>query len=244
MGYVKRKLEGPELGLCFGRCLGPRGCVLLLVAFLWLAGCPGPVLLPALVCDGDGCGQEILSEPREAAAERPPQDAPDDAAPEAPKELPLERDGPVADGPTSDEPGADEPASSEPMPEQPKDLTPPCVDKDLDGYCANRASPKGGIDCDDNDNRVFPGNPNYYANPRKGGVWDFNCNKQVEKQPLVVHSCHNPDLPVCTISRQGIERAVGCGKTVNWVIRCYGVPLGGASACRLQYSGTRIQKCR
>jgi hypothetical protein len=58
------------------------------------------------------------------------------------------------------------------------DAAVPCTDRDGDGFFAVAipGSDCGDPDCDDDDDRVYPGQQNYYDQPAAGGGFDFDCD--------------------------------------------------------------------
>lgn len=79
----------------------------------------------------------------------------------------------LADGPVDFDP-ADAALPDAALP----DAAVPCTDRDGDGFLAVGifGSECGALDCDDADERVFPGQENYYDQPAASGGFDFNCN--------------------------------------------------------------------
>jgi len=59
------------------------------------------------------------------------------------------------------------------------DAAVPCADRDHDGFfvVAIPDSDCGDqLDCDDGDDRAFPGQTDYFSTPRTSGGFDFNCD--------------------------------------------------------------------
>jgi hypothetical protein len=49
------------------------------------------------------------------------------------------------------------------------------IDEDGDGF-ASATLGACGLDCDDSDDRVFPGQTEYFVEPRADGGWDYDCS--------------------------------------------------------------------
>lgn len=49
------------------------------------------------------------------------------------------------------------------------------IDEDGDGF-ASATLGACGLDCDDGDDRVFPGQTEYFVEPRADGSWDYDCS--------------------------------------------------------------------
>lgn len=89
------------------------------------------------------------------------------------------------------------------------------IDRDHDGYgggekvkaCALREglATRGG-DCDDSDNRVHPGQKDYFAVPRKDGSFDFDCDGR-QKLRLTTRA-------FCRVKEDGH----GCVNSSGWAI--------------------------
>lgn len=62
------------------------------------------------------------------------------------------------------------------------DATPACIDGDGDGFAVPGGSLEcGPLDCDDDDERAFPGQEQFFAAPRPSGSFDFNCDGDEER---------------------------------------------------------------
>lgn len=119
------------------------------------------------------------------------------------------------------------------------------VDADTDGrtvgqpelVCTDGTTPDGlsvtslGEDCDDQDRRVFPEQPAFFAKPSTNWGFDYNCNGDAtEAAPLTTFtSCTN--IKGCVFCGAGVSEsapAAPCGET-NFLTRCTGI----CGACAL-----------
>jgi hypothetical protein len=119
------------------------------------------------------------------------------------------------------------------------DYTPPDPDNDGDGYPQS-------VDCDDNNEFVYPNNPNWYPDDR-----DHNCDYQVELQTPLAIIYYDAVLTVsCEVTQAGFatDIDVPCGQTGPYVDA--GVTGDGSSNqdCRDDivnvWATSRTQMCR
>lgn len=119
----------------------------------------------------------------------------------------------------------------------------PC-DCDGDGYLSDSMA-CGGNDCDDEDNRVHPGQTQYFTerslNDRVG--FDYDCSGTLERDPLqgsTALSCLDLDLLACE-NVQGFQAPLpACGQPGSWA-ECKGVLL----VCSASVLDTNvIARCR
>jgi hypothetical protein len=103
------------------------------------------------------------------------------------------------------------------------------VDGETDIRCGDRTgwAPRPG-DCDDADNRVFPGQTRFFDRARSDGTWDFNCDDDLELRDTAWGRCNANDLATCSIRfpiggfSEGWNSPVppACGRLLPWVIGC------------------------
>lgn len=89
-------------------------------------------------------------------------------------------------------------------------------DCDDDGALAQSCD---GLDCDDEDPRVFPGQTKFFAsrstNPSVG--FDFNCSGQLESPAEnVAVTCEGLTLGVCTSAQGFLDGIPACGDSGKW----------------------------
>lgn len=99
------------------------------------------------------------------------------------------------------------------------DAAVPCTDRDEDGYLAVGipGSDCGAIDCDDADDRVFPGQQNYYDQEAAGGGFDFDCNGIEEPLYTQVGGECTGDWWGTSCSGTGYYNGVpDCGQVGQW----------------------------
>ncbi len=101
------------------------------------------------------------------------------------------------------------------------------VDEDMDGYPpaaggVNKCQPNArlaSVDCDDNNQNVYPGQTRYFDIPRSNGSFDYNCdNQQIKQLGLDCLKSYNSPPGVCRTSQPsgtgGYEGAVpNCGES-------------------------------
>jgi len=101
-------------------------------------------------------------------------------------------------------------------------------DKDKDGYgdknvcVAQVKKPDGfvenGLDCDDNNSLVNPGQNKFFATPRVGGSFDYNCDGAETKEFTSIGQC---DGGCHNAAPQGWTGGIaGCGQNANWLTDC------------------------
>lgn len=94
-------------------------------------------------------------------------------------------------------------------------------DHDGDGFRAD-------VDCDDDDERVFPGNRTFFFEPRSDGTWDFNCDGQdtlgVQGFPGYCNGfIHNATgLYQCFAEPGWVGGTPGCGESQTYLSACTG----------------------
>ncbi len=87
----------------------------------------------------------------------------------------------------------------------------PC-DCDGDGAIAPAC---GGDDCDDNDERVFPGQPDYFVEPNDIVGFDYNCSKTDDREFDTPIDCSL--LQACDTVTQGFLTSLPtCGESADW----------------------------
>jgi hypothetical protein len=112
-------------------------------------------------------------------------------------------------------------------------------DQDEDGYQA--IGPVcGGGDCDDQDKRAYPGEPNYLtALPRVTTMYgDWNCNHVVEKQYSTNVNCRTAILTCDNTS--GFTGDPPCG-TYGTFVQCMTMNLG---LCDVAATSMQLQACK
>jgi len=122
-------------------------------------------------------------------------------------------------------------------------------DKDGDGHgdpavtslaCPGAAGwAADGDDCDDGDARAYPGQVSYFATPRPGGSFDFDCDGKAEREHVRV----DPQYCVCaagtcSISRGWKSEVPACGDAADFAWE----PMTPA-ACDIRYV-SMTQACR
>jgi hypothetical protein len=119
----------------------------------------------------------------------------------------------------------------------------PC-DCDGDGYLSDSMA-CGGNDCDDEDNRVHPGQTQYFAerSPNDRVGFDYDCSGTLDRDPLqgsTALSCLDLDLLACE-NVQGFQAPLpACGQPGSWA-ECKGVLL----VCSASVLDTNvIARCR
>ena len=80
-----------------------------------------------------------------------------------------------------------------------------------------KASELTGVnDCDDGDDRVYPGQDQYFGEPYNGDEWDYDCDTDIDK----LFTNANPSCgtyPACNDGNAGWEGSVAdCGATETW----------------------------
>jgi hypothetical protein len=95
----------------------------------------------------------------------------------------------------------------------------PCAVADADGD--DEPSPAcGGQDCNDEDDRVHPGQTSYFGTammgaPPPGGPFDFDCSGMADPDPMQVFtSC---SMPLCNGEGYQTDTAT-CGNVNGWVM--------------------------
>lgn len=122
-------------------------------------------------------------------------------------------------------------------------------DKDSDGHGVMDVTrdactlPQGfatvADDCDDNDNRAFPGQTQYFSTPRASGGFDFNCdgndslqNTRIDPQQCI---CNGNE---CSLSRGWKDVVPSCGDSAQFAVG----PVW-PDACDIDYVA-QAQSCR
>lgn len=122
-------------------------------------------------------------------------------------------------------------------------------DKDSDGHGVPDVTkdactvPQGfatvADDCDDNDNRAFPGQTQYFSTPRTSGGFDFNCdgnealqNTRIDPQQCICNG------NVCSLSRGWKDTIPSCGDSAQYAVG----PIA-PDACDIDYAD-QAQACR
>jgi hypothetical protein len=115
---------------------------------------------------------------------------------------------------------------------------PPC-DQDQDGFMAIGGT-CGGQDCDDDDPRAYPGEPNYLtALPRATTMYgDWNCNHVVEKLYPTKVDCTTSIANCDSVS--GFTGDPGCG-TPSTFVQCMTM---NVVFCVVGASSMQVQACR
>jgi hypothetical protein len=91
-----------------------------------------------------------------------------------------------------------------------------CCDCDHDTYAAEGLC--GGMDCDDTDKRVYPGEPIYYAVPSPNVGFDWDCSGTVEPDPMlnVAVDCNTLPLPCPSTTGFLMTTPPPCGQSGPW----------------------------
>jgi hypothetical protein len=112
-------------------------------------------------------------------------------------------------------------------------------DQDEDGYQAIGGMCGGG-DCDDQDKRAYPGEPNYLtALPRATTMYgDWNCNHIVEKEFAINVDCTTSILRCGTTN--GFTGDPPCG-TYGTFVQCVTMNLG---LCGVGATSMQLQACK
>ncbi len=91
-----------------------------------------------------------------------------------------------------------------------------CCDCDGDGY--NAEGTCGGLDCDDTDKSVYPGETAYYDTPANNGSFDYDCSGTLERDPTldVTVSCATLALPCASTDGYLGATPPECGVAAAW----------------------------
>ncbi len=91
----------------------------------------------------------------------------------------FDESGLPGDGTGDGAPADEDAAAPDARPDEPPDAAVPCTDRDGDDWMAVgiEGSDCGAVlDCDDQDDRAFPGQTEYFSTPRASGGFDFDCD--------------------------------------------------------------------
>lgn len=88
-------------------------------------------------------------------------------------------------------------------------------DTDHDGHLARGTC--GGEDCDDGDPEIFPEQPDYFAEPRDNGSYDYDCSGHPEQEQTDALVCTGFSLLNCPTDQQGFLGSLpACGEEGRW----------------------------
>jgi hypothetical protein len=75
----------------------------------------------------------------------------------------------------------------------------------------------GGEDCDDTDPEIFPEQPEYFAEPRDNGTYDYDCSGHPELEQTDAIVCTGFSLLSCPTDQQGFLGSLpACGEKGRW----------------------------
>jgi hypothetical protein len=115
--------------------------------------------------------------------------------------------------------GADAGGPAAPDAVGPDAAAPACVDGDGDGFMA--ANMPGAVcdpaDCDDADDRVYPGQTGAFTTPKASGGFDYDCNGVEEKlsDTTLGEGCHEDIFGPC-LGTGWLGAVPACGQAGTW----------------------------
>jgi hypothetical protein len=116
------------------------------------------------------------------------------------------------------------------------------VDEDGDGFADRYGEKACGVDCDDHNKDVFPGQSKFFTFANDTTEFDYDCNRVEEKHFTARARCEDSG-GTCSFSEGWLDAVPGCGVTARWLKACTKLATGGCGAAAANIE-MRVQECR